>query len=655
MRRNNAEAVIRSIIFGLGAVLSPMAQAATGYWAPVASLNNAQVDETLTLLSSGKVLAIGGSNAGRFVPIEMYDPFADRWSVMASAPMQSAFASNFLLPNGKVFLTDGYRAMLYDPALDKWSEAGALSVQRGGYAVCRLATDKLLLLGGERSISVDQFEYVSTSELYDPATNSWTSSIAPMKVARVFHAATLLPSGRVLVTGGNASSVLASTEIYDPTSNQWVAGGSLLVPRSGHRAILLPTGKVLIVGNSANQYGSTFYADAELYDPLTNTSASAGALATARADPAVVALPSGKVLVAGGVACAAGACTVPNAELYDPASNSWNDAGAFVSARYRMSLIALPSGKVLAAGGEDLNYNPLASAEIYTPAAAPPPATLNQFGFTGAWYNPLTTGQGFVIDVLPDFAGAGQGLMAGGWFTFDSSGGAGESQQRWYTLQGAVGNATSASLKIYSTQGGNFNAPPVVSAQQVGSASIAFTDCTHGSLAYTFSDGSGRAGNIPLTRLGDNVSCGASDTGAAAGSDALLSGAWYDKTTSGQGLLFDIVPSQQALFAAWYTYAPNGSAIGGAASQRWYTLQAVLPTPIGAGKALSGVPVYSTTGGVFNDPTKTVINQVGTSTLTFADCNTMTLAYTFTGGGNLGLSGTLHLSRIGPPQIACGF
>ena len=59
---------------------------------------------------------------------------------------------------------------------------------------------------------------LSSAELYDPATGSW-SSTGSLVTARDMHTATLLPSGAVLVAGGyGASYCLNSAELYDPAT-----------------------------------------------------------------------------------------------------------------------------------------------------------------------------------------------------------------------------------------------------------------------------------------------------------------------------------------------------------------------------------------------------------------------------------------------------
>ena len=321
--------------------------------------------------------------------------------------------------------------------------------------------------------------------------------------------------------------------------------------------------------------------------------------------------------------------------------------------------VVLPGGATtnLAGGYSGATSIAPASASISKATPVATPGNLDQHGWTGAWYNLATGGQGIVFEIYPDLNAIGDGAFGGGWFTYDTSSGA-EDKKRWYTLQGhAYSNSPATTLDIIAPTGGNFNAGPVINSgngqSYVGHASLNFTDCTHASLSYSFTDGSSRVGNIPLTRGDANVTCAATNgngNGTTPGT-FLLSGAWYSPSTSGQGILFDINPVQNIIFAAWYTYAPNGQAIGGGASQRWYSLQ-VASANVGA-TTLSNISIYSPQGGVFDSPGGVTTSQVGTASMVFTSCNAMTLTYAFTSGTNSGQSGTINLQRVGPTPAGC--
>jgi len=276
---------------------------------------------------------------------------------------------------------------------------------------------------------------------------------------------------------------------------------------------------------------------------------------------------------------------------------------------------------------------------------------LNQFGLTGTWYNPTTSGQGFLLQGFPDLYGAGQGLLFGSWFTFGQDYGQyTQFQQSWYSLQGNVDDRLPyVQLDMYTGEGGNFAAPPRVAATKVGTVLFAMSDCSHATLKYTFNGSLPKnVRYIPLTRLSGNTQCAPAGDNGAAPSNFLLSGSWYDPQMSGQGLLFDINPDQKLLFAAWYTYAKDGSG-----SQRWFTMQSSDFAP--GMRVITGVEILTATDGLIDDP-RPVNKQshLGTADIAFQDCSNMTLTYRFTAGENAGASGTLKLVRLGPPPAGCG-
>lgn len=281
-------------------------------------------------------------------------------------------------------------------------------------------------------------------------------------------------------------------------------------------------------------------------------------------------------------------------------------------------------------------------------SAPPQRVNLDQHGVGGTWANPATEGQGVVMQVFPDLYGDGLGLVFGGWFTFDVQAGGG---QRWYTLQGQVRrDGASAAMPIYASTGGRFASPQRATLAEVGEAVLSFADCRRGTLSYRFHDGSARTGSIPLTRLLDSPSCGQHGNNGATAGPNLWGGVWADPADEQQGLVMDIDPASRTLFAAWYTFAADAGPGAGAAGQRWYTVEGILPD---GQRRIGDAGIYVTSGGRFDRSGAVGTRQVGTATIVFNSCTSISLEYRFDAGENAGRSGTLALARPAPPPEGC--
>jgi hypothetical protein len=116
----------------------------------------------------------------------------------------------------------------------------------------------VLIVGGTISTGTGDLHPTATAEVYDPSNGSF-SVTGSMAEARTLHAATLLPSGKVLVAGGGDEN--STAEVYDPATGSFSITGGMEIGRSGHTATLLPNGRVLVAG------GGVFagLASAELY------------------------------------------------------------------------------------------------------------------------------------------------------------------------------------------------------------------------------------------------------------------------------------------------------------------------------------------------------------------------------------------------------
>jgi hypothetical protein len=288
------------------------------------------------------------------------------------------------LQDGRVFiLGNSNTAEVFDPADGYSTVTGLMSSSRFDATVTLLADGRVLVAGGTVAGA-----HVATAEIYDPATNTFTPANGPMTQARSQHAATRLLDGRVLITGGRDGTQFttrtATTEFFDPAAGTFSPGPSMQSSRERHAATLLEClpapadqncawkGKVLITGGFT---ASTSFVNAELYNPATNAfTATTGTTSVAdRAYHTSTRLSDGRVLIAGGqrqFGVIIPASTAGAGEIYDPAADTFANAGPMLYARLQHAATPLADGSVLLTGGRretGFTAHPLAVAERYVP------------------------------------------------------------------------------------------------------------------------------------------------------------------------------------------------------------------------------------------------------------------------------------------------
>lgn len=224
---------------------------------------------SVTTLPDGRMLAVSGDDAqGNRVSIPtVYNPISNTWTQLTGATRtQSLYPLMYVLPNGKVYeagpgtgtalldtagsgswtagptapyATNGYSesSVMYapgkilragggDPGIARaavidmssgagqWQEINPMAFPRRRLNLTILADGQVMAIGGTRQADNESVA-VLEGEIWNPSTQQWTT-VAAMSEARMYHASSvLLPDGRVLTAGGEASGRLHA-QIYSP-------------------------------------------------------------------------------------------------------------------------------------------------------------------------------------------------------------------------------------------------------------------------------------------------------------------------------------------------------------------------------------------------------------------------------------------------------
>jgi hypothetical protein len=242
-----------------------------GGWAPTRStMVVPRANFALSLLADGTVLATGG--AGGIGTAELFSPANTLWSVTGSMNVARTQHTSTLLANGKVLVAGGTNsnplalasAELYDPGTGFFTLTGSMASGRYQSTAVLLTDGRVLVAGGNTGSAS-----LASAELYDPSQGNW-SATGSMATARSLATATLLTSGKVLIAGGDANpampAVLATAEVYDPATGSFASAGTMATARESYAASLLPSGLVLVSGGFTGGI-PPLTSTAELFNP----------------------------------------------------------------------------------------------------------------------------------------------------------------------------------------------------------------------------------------------------------------------------------------------------------------------------------------------------------------------------------------------------
>jgi galactose oxidase len=244
-------------------------------WTSGPSMNAGRWYPSCTTLPNGDVLIVSGG----ITPTQGINRLPQVWSLRTGSLRTLTGASRdvpyyphmFVAPNGQVFMA-GHNVTTYylnTAGSGAWTRVAARQFDlRDSGASVLYDIGKVVTFGGHDPPT-------ATAEAIDlnAAAPAWRY-VSPMTVARRRHTPTLLPDGKVLVTGGtsgpgpnNESAAVLHAEMWDPATERFTRMASMSVPRVYHStALLLPDGRVLSAGGGQGGGGIDRF-NAEIYYP----------------------------------------------------------------------------------------------------------------------------------------------------------------------------------------------------------------------------------------------------------------------------------------------------------------------------------------------------------------------------------------------------
>src|SRR6476660_7177923 len=313
-----------------------------------------------TPLADGRVLITGGRDgAGAIVATaEVFDPANETSTAVGVLTIARVDHTATLLANGQVLIAGGTGATgaltsveIFDPANP---DAGfrmlsaTMGTARARHTATLLHDGKVLIAGGDDA---------GTAEIFNPTTETFSSTLLAMAAPRIGHTATLFSDDSVLLAGGNTDSMeyfssLDQTFTLDPAK--------LTATRTGHDAISLSDTHLLFFGGDTGHTIDEFNTSADMLS-LKATMDGASSSATLLANGRILVLrPDAAGLYAPDATDQATAFTVFD-ETSVPASTTLLRSG-------QTATELSGDKKILVAGGQNAQHQPMLQVATFNPA-----------------------------------------------------------------------------------------------------------------------------------------------------------------------------------------------------------------------------------------------------------------------------------------------
>lgn len=230
-------------------------------WQLLPPLNTGRANPAAAALD-GRLYAIGGyDQAGNaLTSVEAIEPGTDTaWSPVADLP-EPRGACAAAATQDRIYVTGGdddtgapsLNSLIgYDPGTNQWQTRAAMITRRSNLKMVYL-DPYIYAIGGFGTGPNDL--PLGTVERYDPGNDTWTT-VAPLNTGRI-NVGTAVVGNRIVVVGGAGQvfghrQPLQTSEIYDPAADTWTNFDPLLDPgRGGMTSAAVQGNRVLAIGGA---------------------------------------------------------------------------------------------------------------------------------------------------------------------------------------------------------------------------------------------------------------------------------------------------------------------------------------------------------------------------------------------------------------------
>ena len=260
--------------------------------------------------------------------------------------------------NRKIYAITDSTTQEYDPTTNTWTSKTSMPTPRKDFAITAYK-NKIYTIGGKTSNGL-----AGTNEVYNPRTDSWETK-KDMPTPRRYLEANTVKDKIYLIAGYNNTGEFIPdfNEVYSPETDTWTTKAPMPIPKYAYASAVLDNKIYFFAG------GTTESNINQIYDTETD-SWSEGMRLPSFCRSIAAAATTGtwvpkRIYVIGGQKGFAEALNLNR--IYDPVTDEWSTGASMKTSRYGLSVAVVDDFLYAIGGGDGLVI--IRSNEVYDPQA----------------------------------------------------------------------------------------------------------------------------------------------------------------------------------------------------------------------------------------------------------------------------------------------